>query len=235
MSNHTEMFRRRGYAVFENALTPADLTMLRDTCNTLLDEPVHDGGQGDIHKIGLGEARRFLRHRHPEFPDFEGFLLGPQIARITQACALEDPMLFNEQFVVKGAGKGASFAWHQDGAYVGFDHRPYLTVWVAVDDATLDNGCVYLLPRDLDDQPNLDPHTWQEDSNELNGYTGPDRGIAMTCKAGTVVAFSSLTLHCSGANTTPDPRRALVCQYSSGPIIDPTTQKPKRFAKPLLV
>ena len=55
----------------------------------------------------------------------------------------------------------------------------------------------------------------------------------MTCKAGTVVAFSSLTLHRSGANTTPNPRRAFVCQYSVEPIKDPETGELKRFAKPV--
>lgn len=232
MSDQAETFQRQGYTVFESALDPADLAMLRETCDTLLAEPVHDGG-GDVHKIGLGEARRFLRHRHSDFPALEAFVLGPGIAGIAEACGISNPMLFNEQFVVKGAGKGASFAWHQDGAYVGFDHVPYLTVWIAVDDATEDNGCVYILPRDLQENPALDPHEWQEGSNELNGYSGSETGRAMTCKAGTVVAFSSLTLHSSGVNITDAPRRAYVCQYSSGPIIDPVTGAPKRFAKPL--
>lgn len=234
MLDQTDAFRRQGYLVFENALSPEDLQMLRGTCDTLLEEPAHDGG-GNVHKIGLGNARRFLRHRHAEFPSLEDFLLGPKIAEIISACGIEDPMLFNEQFVVKGAGKGASFAWHQDGAYVGFDHTPYLTVWIAVDDATEENGCVYILPRDLDAEPGLDRHEWQDESNELNGYFGEDTGTPMTCKAGTIVAFSSLTLHSSGANTTDSPRRAFVCQYSSGPIIDPETHAPKRFAKPLRV
>ena len=138
-----------------------------------------------------------------------------------RACLGGDSFLFNEQFVVKGAGTGASFAWHQDGAYVGFDHRPYLTVWIALDDTTEENGCVYLLPRDLDAQPGLDPHEWQEASRELNGYSGDDPGRPMTCRAGTVVAFSSLTLHRSGDNRTDTPRRAYVCQYSGGTAARP--------------
>lgn len=226
-------FRSKGYALFEGALSAEDLALLRGACDHLLDEPVHDGGNGDIHKIGLGEARRFLRHRHEEFPGLEDFLLGKRIADICGVCGMEDPMLFNEQFVVKGAGKGASFAWHQDGAYVGFDHRPYLTIWIALDDATEENGCVYILPRDLKAEGHLDPHEWQDDSNELNGYFGSETGMPMTCKAGTIVAFSSLTLHSSGANTTGTPRRAYVTQYSQGPIIDPNTGAPKRFTKPL--
>lgn len=227
-----DQFRRDGYCVLPIAVGSADLETLRDACQTLLDEPVDDGGNGR-HRIGLGEARRFLAHRHEEFPDVEKFLLGDTIASITSACLGQKGYLFNEQFVVKGAGAGAGFAWHQDGAYVGFDHEPYLTVWIALDDATTDNGCVYLLPRDLDLQPHLDPHEWWEETRELNGYGGSETGLAMTCQAGTVVAFSSLTLHRSGSNTTDQSRRAYVCQYSVEPIREPDTGIIKRFAKPV--
>lgn len=227
-----ETFRQQGYAIFPDALSADELQSLRAACQTLLDEPIADGGQGK-HTIGLGAARRFLAHRHAEFPEVESFLLGPKIARIADACLGTEVQLFNEQFVVKGAGKGASFAWHQDGAYVGYDHPAYLTVWIALDDATEENGCVYLLPRDLEAEPGIDPHDWQEESNELNGYTGDSPGLPMTAKAGSIVAFSSLTLHRSGANTTAHPRRAYVCQYSVEPIRDPETGALKRFAKPV--
>ena len=232
MSQHTD-FRRNGFVVLPDALSAEELEGLRSACNTLLDEPLDDGGHDGLHKIGLGEARRFLRHRHEEFPAVRDFILGPKMARLGTDLLGKDTFLFNEQFVVKGAGKGASFAWHQDGAYVGFDHPAYLTVWIALDDATEENGCVYVLPRDLDAKPGLDPHEWVEEANELNGYTGSDPGLPMTCKAGTIVAFSSLTLHRSGANTTDHRRRAYICQYSVEPIIDPGRDAPKRFAKPL--
>ncbi len=227
-----QKFQKNGYAVFPDALSRSEVDLLRDACQTLLQEPVHDGG-GQQHKIGLGAARRFLAHRHAEFPDVEALILGPKIDTILRACLGKDGYLFNEQFVVKGAGKGASFAWHQDGAYVGFDHKPYLTIWIALDDATEANGCVYLLPRDIAANPDIDPHEWLDDTNELNGYSGTDTGISMECIAGTIVAFSSLTLHRSGANKTDQNRRAYVCQYSVEPIRDPETGDLKRFAKPV--
>ena len=55
----------------------------------------------------------------------------------------------------------------------------------------------------------------------------------MVFEAGTIVAFSSLTLHRSGANVTDRPRRAYVCQYTAEPLIVPETGEPKRFAKPV--
>lgn len=225
----TKTYQKSGYTTYPNVLSSHDLTMLRETCDTLLAEPPQDGGAG-LHNIGMGEARRFLRHRHMDFPELQSFVLGPTMERIARTCLGSVPYLFNEQFVVKGAGKGASFAWHQDSAYVGFEHAPYVTVWIALDDTSEENGCVYLLPRDLDTEPGIDPHVWQEETKELNGYFGAESGRAMTCSAGTVVAFSSITLHRSGPNTTVHPRRAYLAQYSCEPIRDPATGELKRFA-----
>lgn len=227
-----QTFRDQGYYVFEGALDDQELAGLRAAADVLLAEDPDDGG-GNTHNIGRGEARRFLRHRHEEFPAVNSFLFSDKMrARVTGLIG-EKAYLFNEQFVVKGADTGASFAWHQDGGYVGFNHKPYLTVWVALDDATLENGCVYILPRNLDEDDSVIEHRWDEAGKEKVGYDGDDPGVAMTCKAGTIVAFSSTTLHCSGGNTTQNRRRAYVCQYSPEPIIDPATGELKRFAKEL--
>ncbi len=232
MSAPDQSFMKNGYAVLPNALTDDELETLRSACQVLLDEPVDDGG-GDRHKIGLGAARRFLAHRHEEFPEVSQFILGEKVARIVAKHLGTPGYLFNEQFVVKGSGTGASFAWHQDSAYVGYDHKPYLSVWIALDDTTVENGCVYIIPRDLEANPGIDHHEWVEESRELNGYFGEDEGEAMTCPAGSIVVFSSLTLHRSGSNRTDKLRRAYLCQYSAEPLVHPETGEQKRFAKPM--
>ena len=228
MGQMTTEFQNDGYVTLAKPLETEDLSMLQRICDELLVETPKDGGEG-LHNIGLGRRRQFLRHRHPDYPELETFLLQGPPARLASDLFGGTAYLFNEQFVVKGAKKGASFAWHQDGAYVGFDHKPYLTVWIALDAATEENGCVYLLPRNLKEKPGLDPHKPIEGSAELNGYFGSETGNAVEVPAGAVVGFSSLTLHRSGPNTTDLPRRAYICQYSPEPIIDPETNELKRF------
>ncbi len=226
-------YRAQGYCVIPGALEATTLRTLRDAADVLLAEPPDDGG-GKFHDIGRGEARRFLRHRHTDFPAVEAFLFSNRMARLTEALlGSEEAYLFNEQFVVKGAGEGASFAWHQDGAYVGFDHAPYVTFWIALDDTTEANGCVYILPRNLDTDSSLVEHHWDRAGKEMIGYDGPDPGVPLTCPAGTMVAFSSTTLHRSGENHTLKRRRAYICQYAPGRMADPRTGKPKHFAKRL--
>ncbi len=223
-------FRAKGYAVLPEPIPAQALSALRAAADALIAEPAAaDGGNHDINR---GADRQFLHKRHADFPGVERFLFSPFLRDVTRI-ALGEPHLFNEQFVVKGPRTGASFAWHQDGAYVPFEHRPYLSVWIALDDTTLENGALSILPRDLDRDGHIDPHRWDEVGKEKVGYDGPNEGIALPCPAGTMILFSSLTLHRSGANTTDRPRRAYLAQYSDGPILDPSTGNPRNFAKPL--
>ncbi|MDH3682994.1 MAG: phytanoyl-CoA dioxygenase family protein, partial [Acidimicrobiia bacterium] len=99
-------------------------------------------------------------------------------------------------------GTGANFAWHQDSAYVGFGHRPYLTLWILLDDVDLDNGCISVLPTHVHPAGDPDsavsgvvPRRWDHGGKQLVGYDEAIPGTAITCRAGAIVAFSSLALH----------------------------------------
>ena len=224
-----QRFRRHGVLLDAGQVSAESLQMLREICGQLLAEPVDDGGKNGRLRLGLGDARRFLAHRHCDFPSLRDFVLSGSPARLAARLFGGPCHLFNEQFVVKGAATGASFAWHQDGAYVGFTHRPYLSVWIALDDATPANGCLYVLRRDLDQESHLDPHQWLAGSRELIGYSGGDQGIPVLCAAGGMIAFSSLTLHRSGENRSAGARRAYLVQYSPEVIRHPETGEAKRF------
>ena len=87
----------------------------------------------------------------------------------------ETDYLFNEQYVVKAAEKGLKFGWHQDSGFVGYTHRPYLSCWCAIDDVTVENGTVYLLPysragtRELVESKTRRPTTWSATSATILG------------------------------------------------------------------
>ncbi len=228
-----EQYSRYGYCLLSTRLPPEDLATLSTTADALLSEPIERDDRGRLHNIGRGADRQFLSLRHEEFPELSAFVLGRQLEALASALLKAPPLLFVEQFVVKGPGTGAAFGWHQDSGYVGFEHPPYLTFWIAIDPATEENGCITVLPRSPDQRTVVEPHEWDDRNKERVGYRGQDPGQPVPCPAGSIIAFASTTLHRSGPNTTDRARRAYVCQYSSEPIIDPTTGRPKHFAKPL--
>lgn len=228
-----DQYFAQGFAILPNWLEPLDLKTLSDSCDALLAEPPDDDQSGRGHNIGKGADRRFLAHRHRDFPNLEAFVTGPDMGAFLRPFLGPTPHLFNEQFVVKGPRTGAAFGWHQDGGYVGFDHAPYLSVWIAIDDTTAENGPLFVLPRDLRNDAALVPHHWDDTAREMVGYTGPEPGISAVVPSGSVVLFSSVTLHRSSTNSTDRVRRAYLAQYSGQPLIDPATGAPKRFATAL--
>ena len=126
------------------------------------------------------------------------------------------------------------FSWHQDSGYIDFPHRPYLTCWCTLDDVTEKNGTVYILPFSQSESRERIEHTIDPETNDRVGYHGDNPGIPVILPAGSIAAFWSTALHRSGANTTSNPRRIFLAQYSSEPIRSPEG-KDWRWVEPLLV
>ena len=83
----------------------------------------------------LGFDTGFLNYaRNPEILDMVAQLIGPDIA------------LWNMSFFAKPAVNGKKTPWHQDGAYWPIRPLATCTVWIAVDDATPENGCMRFIP-----------------------------------------------------------------------------------------
>lgn len=231
----TDSFRRNGYCVIPRAIPPADLPAMRAAADALVDavrrgEPIGPSflreGQSYEKAISTGSSRVFFSNRCEHFPALEGFCKGPIAAAIARSLLGPEVFLFNEQIVVKAPFHGGEFAWHQDSGYIAFPHRPYLTLWCALDDATRDNGTVHVRACDLDAPPEFIKHRWSEQGGEFVGYDGADPGQVVEVSAGSIIAFSSLTLHRTGPNQTAGPRRAYVCQYTAEPLLRPDTGRP---------
>jgi len=218
-------FETQGFFVLEGVIPPAHLEMLRVQCAALMAQI--DG------KADRAGVPRTLKYFFSVWDEPSGanpvkdearahireFVFSPLMAHIVQELLGDTVYLSYEQFVVKAAEKGGTFAWHQDSAYVGMPHLPYLTCWCTLDAVTEENGTVYILPYDRAGTRDLLPHTKLEDDFDLVGYRGDDPGDKVIAPAGSIAIFSSHVLHRSGANTTPNPRRVYLPQYSAQPLL----------------
>lgn len=111
---------------------------------------------------------------------------------------------------------GNPTAWHLDNPYWSFDSRDAISIWVALDDATRQNGCLYYIPG-----------SHRTASHDRNVGIGPALGdlfrvypewleiepVAGECGAGAAVWHNGLTAHGAGANMTPRPRPAMTCAF----------------------
>lgn len=108
-------------------------------------------------------------------------------------------------------------AWHQDEIYIPTRDRSLVGAWIAVDDATIENGCLWVVPGshksgilfDQRDHKNNDEFDF---AGESYGFNEADE-VPVVVKAGTVVFFNGYLLHRSRKNRSNVYRRVLVNHY----------------------
>ena len=119
-----------------------------------------------------------------------------------------DPLLFQEMALVKPAFIGSEKPWHQDNAY--FSVMPLeaiLGVWIALDDARVENGCMHVLPGGHRDGALKHHHGVDCQINPALLDTA--RAIAVPVPAGGAMFFYGMLPHETPPNRSPERRRAL--------------------------
>lgn len=108
-------------------------------------------------------------------------------------------------------------AWHQDERYIPTRDRSLVGAWIALDDATLENGCLWVLPgshRNGYIWPTRDHGDYYEYDESDQAYGFDESGAApVEVAAGSVVFFNGYLLHKSHRNRSGGYRRALVNHY----------------------
>ena len=110
-------------------------------------------------------------------------------------------------------------AWHQDEIYIPTRDRSLVGAWIALDDATVENGCLWVLPASH--RPGyLYPQRKHGNPDEFDfapeSYGFDEAGeVPVEVKAGTVVFFNGYLLHRSRRNRSSVYRRVLVSHYCS--------------------
>ena len=139
--------------------------------------------------------------------------------------------MYWDQAVYKKPEKPRRFPWHQDNGYAFVEPQQYLTIWIALTDATRDNGCPVVAPR-FHRRGTL-AHTYVEPLG-WECLRDPQETVVAELTAGGAVVFSSLTPHLTGPNTTDAVRKAYILQYApAGAVVlarrpdgEPTAREP---------
>lgn len=137
-----------------------------------------------------------------------------------------DVRLYWEQAVYKQPHSAAPVLWHQDNGYTYVEPQQYLTCWIAITDATRQNGCISVVPGVHRDG------TLEHRSTEIGEecWGDWDAAVDVPVDAGDVVVFSSLTPHATRENRTDDLRKAYIVQYVPDGAValegDPTSGAP---------
>jgi ectoine hydroxylase-related dioxygenase (phytanoyl-CoA dioxygenase family) len=230
-----EQYENNGFVVLRNVIPSSMIEKIQQECDRFLKEKDAEmDAKGVTADGGSFKGKRyFIAMRNKDSQPMQELLYGKELEQITRRILGENVFLFLEQFVVKSADKGMTFAWHQDSGYLPFPHKPYLSCWLPLDDVTEENGTVYLLSYDIAGTRVRVEHRPDKETNDEVGYFGDNPGVPVILKKGDVALFSSVCFHRSGSNNTDKPRRVLLMQYSPEPILK--EGKPFRLMEPFIV
>ncbi|MCY4464955.1 MAG: phytanoyl-CoA dioxygenase family protein [Chloroflexi bacterium] len=137
--------------------------------------------------------------------------LGSMAAQLADIDGLR---IWHDQALIKPAW-GNPTAWHLDNPYWSFYSRDAISIWVALDDVTRDNGCLYFLPGTHKTATYDNVGIGSNISDLFNAYPqwAGLSAVAVEMKAGSCSFHNGLVAHGAAANMTPYARRAMTCAY----------------------
>lgn len=129
-------FREQGYLKFGRIFTEAEMNELNRHVDVM------------IAALPEGKRPESMDTPHFEDPWLFKYLADVRVLDVIEDFIGPDIVLWSSHFIAKPKGDGFAVPWHTDGAYWGNLLNPMqvITLWLAVDESTVENGCMHVLP-----------------------------------------------------------------------------------------
>jgi ectoine hydroxylase-related dioxygenase (phytanoyl-CoA dioxygenase family) len=201
-----------GYFLLEDALSPAQVDQIVaeiDPLETRQEALLRERFDGKFF-IARADEITFTTHLVQHSEILRSFTASSVLADLCADLIGSDVRLYWDQAVYKKPDTEAPFPWHQDNGYAFVEPQQYLTCWIALTDATVENGCPWVVPR-LHRRGTL-AHQYSDIG--FICLSDPEDAVPVPAPRGSIVVFSSLTPHSTGPNTTADVRKAYIVQFA---------------------
>ena len=223
-------FAELGFTIVPDALDPAQVALARDEAVVICrgERGAIDGVRpsGDLDDLAVLQQYLCIHFPHKVSALLRGLARQPAVVDVLTDVIGPDVKLMQSMLFIKSAGKPGQ-AWHQDEAHIPTRDRSLTAAWVALDDATVDNGCLWVIPgshrrgvlypvRDQDD------HRF-DCTQEAYGFRYDEAdAVPVELPAGAALIFNGYLLHRSLPNTrAAGMRRAVVYHYMSAQSLLP--------------
>ncbi|MDA0749020.1 MAG: phytanoyl-CoA dioxygenase family protein [bacterium] len=219
-SQQIQQYKDNGFTIVPNVIPPDQLERIADRLNQAalgkLDPGISVQVEPEIQRTGTQTANPLDRIRKvarvvPHDPFFRDLACEDGILELARGFIGENIRFFGDECQLKPAFHGSAHAWHQDAPYFHTEPMPVVTLWMAIDDATEENGCIEVVPG-LHKQGILErKNAKQAWFNE--GEFDTSNAVRAEVKAGGVLVFDIQLPHGSGPNRTPNRRRSAIYRY----------------------
>jgi phytanoyl-CoA hydroxylase len=213
----------QGSSIFttQNQVTATDDYFLRsdNTVRCFFEEEAFDE-HGRLRQEKSLSINKIGHALHDLDPVFERFSRDPKLAAVARDLGLAEARLWQSMYIFKQPGIGGEVRWHQDATFFETTPISVTTFWFALEDATIENGCLWVEPgghrgpmrerfvRNGDDikMEKLDDTAWPDDSV----------AVPLEASAGSLVCFHGLLPHYSAPNRSPVSRHAYTLHATDG-------------------
>jgi non-heme Fe2+,alpha-ketoglutarate-dependent halogenase len=203
-SRQIEQYRVEGFVAGIPVFNTAECQRFRETAERFqAGHPADRDWAFDI-KCNLLFDWVYENATHPRLLDAVAELLG------------NDLLLTDSVFRIKEPGSGTHYGWHQDSARILVEPAPAI-VYVAISDATVENGCLAVIPRTHD---GVRPFDLVENPGQARRRVArlreidPSRAVYMELRAGEVAVFSANVVHGSAPNRSTAARFAILHDFT---------------------
>ncbi len=220
-----DRYRAQGYLAVRQAFTPAEIA---DGVAGLLH--LIDGGNPDFTGVQFerdaperlatlrSEEKQDVVRKLMWFVEYDARLKAlssnPALLDVLRRVIGGEPTMFQDMALLKPPGVGREKPWHQDKAFFTISlAAPVVGVWIALDAATPENGCMHVIPGSQQEGPVLHfrRRDWQICDSEVQGA----RDVLVPLPPGGLLLFDGLIHHGTPANRTASRRRAVQFHYTS--------------------
>jgi phytanoyl-CoA hydroxylase len=182
-----------------------------NTVRCFFEEEAFDAN-GQLRQAKALSINKIGHAMHDLDPVFEQFTRDPRLASVARDLGLTKSQVWQSMYIFKQPGIGGEVRWHQDATFFETTPISVTTFWFALEDATIDNGCLWVEPGghrgplrerfvrtgDSTRMEKLDHTPWPDDSTAM----------PLEAQAGSLVCFHGLLPHYSAPNRSPVSRHA---------------------------
>lgn len=227
-------FRADGYCVVDGLFSPAEIAAIEAFFEDFKRIGLAIFDQGCKYEE-IDPAKNQLRAMHPHRHSAraKAWALHPRVMSVLTALLGRDPLLAQTMYYFKPPGaKGQGM--HQDNFYLLAEPHTCVAAWTAIDAATIDNGCLYVVPRSNGKPihcPADGTDAWMSyGDTHIKPFPKDAKAVPIEVPRGSTMFFGGNLFHGSGPNRTKDrSRRTFIGHY-----IDAASDQVAQFYHPIL-
>lgn len=217
-SHQREQFERDGYCVVEGVFTAAEI----GTIETFFESYKHNGLA--VYDAGhtfeaLDKTKQQVRAMHPHRYSEKAlaWALQPRLVEVLKALLGRSPLLVQTMYYFKPPGAKGQ-AMHQDNFFLLSAPATCIAAWTAIDDATIDNGCLFVVPGSHRHDiycPAEGGEAWKNyGESHINPFPRDAKPVPVEVPKGATMFFGGNLIHGSGPNRSTDhSRRTFIGHY----------------------